>query len=132
MLIGATIHFYCLSDESHFSNICTLLYVIIECTKLNWLCKHMKMVRSSQVAIIVLNWVKQSFSLWVSLKFIKVSLKYLFIVYNNLDNVSLKISPCFFMINEIWIKYKYGIKFSKTIPNIRFYSTARFLLGSNR
>ena len=32
----------------------------------NWLCKHMKKVRSSQAAILVLNWVKHSFSQWVS------------------------------------------------------------------
>ena len=55
MLKEATIHFYCLFDESYFSNICTLWYVIMECTKLNWLCKHMKKVRSSQAAILVLN-----------------------------------------------------------------------------
>ena len=42
MLNGATIHFYCLFDESHFSNIFTLEYVIIECIELNWLCKHIK------------------------------------------------------------------------------------------
>ena len=34
--------------------------MIIECIELNWLCKDMKKVRSSQVAI-VLNWVKQFF-----------------------------------------------------------------------
>ena len=54
---GATIHFYCLFDESHFSNI-----LIMECIKLYWLCKHIKKIRSSQPAIPVLNWVKhQSF-----------------------------------------------------------------------
>ena len=35
--------------------------VIMECIVLNWLCKHMKKVRSSQVAILVLKWVKQFF-----------------------------------------------------------------------
>ena len=39
----------------------------MECIELNRLCKHMKKVRSSQAAIFVLNWVKHSFSLWVSL-----------------------------------------------------------------
>ena len=34
----ATIHFYCLLDESRFSDICT----IIELKELNWLCKHKK------------------------------------------------------------------------------------------
>ena len=41
--------------------------MIIECRELSWLCKNMKKVRSSQAAILVLNWVKHSFSLWVSL-----------------------------------------------------------------
>ena len=46
--------------------------LIMECIELNWLCKHMKKVRSSQAAILVMNWVKQSFSLWVSLKTFQV------------------------------------------------------------
>ena len=42
--------------------------MIIECIiELNWLCKHIKKVRSSEPTII-LNWIKHSFSLWVSLK----------------------------------------------------------------
>ena len=36
--------------------------------ELNWLCKHTKKVRSSQGIILVMNWVKHSFSLWVSFK----------------------------------------------------------------
>ena len=43
----ATIHFYYLFDESHFWDI----WMIIELNKLNWLCKHMKNVRSSQPSI---------------------------------------------------------------------------------
>ena len=43
--------------------------MIIECIiELNWLCKHIKKLRSSQPAILVLNWLKHSFSRWVSLK----------------------------------------------------------------
>ena len=42
--------------------------LIMECLELNWLYKHIKKVRSSQAAIFVLNWVKQSFSLCVSLR----------------------------------------------------------------
>ena len=38
-----------------------------EMLELDWLCEHMKKVRSSQAAILALNWVKHSFSLWVSL-----------------------------------------------------------------
>ena len=39
----------------------------MECIELNWLCKHMKKVRSSQAAILVLDWIKHSFYLWVLL-----------------------------------------------------------------
>ena len=45
----ATIHFYSIFDESHFSDICT----IIELRELNGLCKHMKNVRSSQPCILM-------------------------------------------------------------------------------
>ena len=38
LLKEATIHFYCLFDESRFSDI----YTIMELKELNWLCKHMK------------------------------------------------------------------------------------------
>ena len=75
MLKGSTIHFYCLFDEPLFSNMCTYLDTIIECRELNGLCKHMKKVRSSQAAILILNLVKHSFSLWVLLK--KVFLKFI-------------------------------------------------------
>ena len=51
-----------------------LTYNGAECTQLTWLCKHMKSVRSSQVAILVLDWVKLNFSLWVSLMY-KISEK---------------------------------------------------------
>ena len=44
LLKEATIHFYGLFDELPFSGICT----IIELNELNWLCKHMKNVRSNQ------------------------------------------------------------------------------------
>ena len=68
-LKGAVICFYRLFDESTFSNIlCTLQHLIMECTKLNWLCKHIKMVRNTQAAIVVLKWVKHSFYLWVLLR----------------------------------------------------------------
>ena len=43
----ANIHFYCLFDELRFSDICT----IMELKELNWLCKHMKIVRSNQPCI---------------------------------------------------------------------------------
>ena len=68
MLKGANIYFYCLFDESHFPSNCSLSYVIMECIELKWLCKHMKKVRNNHAPILVLNWVKHIFALWVSLK----------------------------------------------------------------
>ena len=51
LLKGATIHFYRQTSA-----------LIMEYTEHNWLCKHMKKIRSSQPVIPVLNWVKhQSF-----------------------------------------------------------------------
>ena len=44
LLKVATIHFYCLFDESRFSDISR----IMELKELNWLCKHIKDVRSIQ------------------------------------------------------------------------------------
>ena len=44
LLKEAAIHFYCLFDESHFSDICT----VMELKDLNSFCKHMKNIRSSQ------------------------------------------------------------------------------------
>ena len=44
LLKEATIHFYCLFDESGFSDICK----IMELKELNWFCEHTKNVRSSQ------------------------------------------------------------------------------------
>ena len=40
-----------------FQTFILLKYVIMKFIELNWLCKHMKKVRSSQAAIFVLNWV---------------------------------------------------------------------------
>ena len=40
----------------------------MECIEHNLLCKHIKEVISSQDAVLVMNWVKHSFSLWVLLK----------------------------------------------------------------
>ena len=65
---------------THFPNIFTLSYVIIECVELNWLCKYMKKVRSSQVVILALNWVKTQFFYVGIVKtiFTKISRKYIF------------------------------------------------------
>ena len=46
--------------------------VIIEYIEFNWLCKRMKNVRNSQAVILVLNWVKHSFSLWVLISSLKI------------------------------------------------------------
>ena len=52
-----------------FSNTCTLNTWYMGCIiELDWLCKHMKNIRSSQPSILDLNWIKHSFSLWASLK----------------------------------------------------------------
>ena len=50
LLKEANIYFYCLLDESRFSDICT----IMELKELNWLCKHMK---TSEAANLVLQWI---------------------------------------------------------------------------
>ena len=47
LLKEATFHFYCLFDESYFLDICT----IMELKELNWMCKHIKNVTSSQPCI---------------------------------------------------------------------------------
>ena len=60
ILTEATIYF-CLLDESHFSNIESQT---VECIEINWLCIHRKKVRSSQSSIsiiFVLSWVKHRF-----------------------------------------------------------------------
>ena len=36
-------------------------YMTMYCIELYWLCKHMKQLRSSQTAILVIDWVKQQF-----------------------------------------------------------------------
>ena len=43
-------------------------YIFSMIVELNWLCKNIKKARSSQPAILVLNCIKHSFSLLVSLK----------------------------------------------------------------
>ena len=80
LLKGATVHFYCLFDESRFWDICRIMELILSWRRplsyrnqsfdlrsksmdwflydkglrherANWLCKHMKKVRSSQPCI---------------------------------------------------------------------------------
>ena len=48
MVKGATIHFLAIWSRILFKHQCSLLICETECIKLNWLCKHMKMIRSSQ------------------------------------------------------------------------------------
>ena len=52
LLKEATINFYCLFDQSCFSDICT----IMELKELNWLCKQIKNVRNSQLSSA--NWIQ--------------------------------------------------------------------------
>ena len=54
MLKGATIHFTVYLSNHIFQT----SVLIMECIELNWLCKHIKKIKSSQPAIPVLNWVK--------------------------------------------------------------------------
>ena len=56
--------------------------MITECIELNWSCKHMKKVRSSQTTILVLDWVKQFFP--VSLSRIYDETIIIFAIENNL------------------------------------------------
>ena len=42
--------------------------MIMECIGLNWSCKYMKKDRSSQATILVINWIKHSFSILVLLR----------------------------------------------------------------
>ena len=60
----ATIHFYCLLDESRFSGTCTIAGL----KELNWLCKHKKNVRSSQPCVSMKFYTESSCSMWVSLR----------------------------------------------------------------
>ena len=69
---------------NHIFQTSVLLIRVAECIiELNWLCKHIKKVRSCQPAIFVLNWIKHSFSLWIPLS---VSVKPTFNTWN-IDNV---------------------------------------------
>ena len=58
---------FCTFDESPISNIGTLWYMTVEFIELNWICKHVKQPRFYFNKFFVLNWAKQSSSLWVSL-----------------------------------------------------------------
>ena len=54
---------------NHIFQLCVLfIYGIIECIEFNWLYKHINKVKRSQAVILVLNWIKHIFSLWVSLR----------------------------------------------------------------
>ena len=53
---------------NHIFQTSVILMRVMEYIERNWLCKHMKKVKSNQEAILVLEWVKHSFSLWISLK----------------------------------------------------------------
>ena len=74
MLKEATINF-CLFDESHFPNICTLEYVIMVCIEINFLRKRRKKNRSRQASISINSSVELSkiqFALWVSSTLIRL------------------------------------------------------------
>ena len=68
--------------------------LIMECIELNWLCKHIKKIRSCQPAIPVLRWVKhQSFP---------VSLKYQILNIQNQKKLMKNILPKFLFV---WSNY---------------------------
>ena len=125
-----SIHFYCLFDESRFSDICT----IMELKELNWLCKHMKNVKSSQpctsmnfctefIKVQVLpceyRWWKISFFCAVigrrNMKFLLQIclffqfLKYLFLGNNfaKVDRETLGFIPCIYGCNQIHVWQRY-------------------------
>ena len=50
-LLKAAIVYILSFDLLTFSNICTVTYVTVECVELNWLCNHVKKVRSRQASI---------------------------------------------------------------------------------
>ena len=50
-MLKAAIIYILSFDLLTFSNICTVSYVTVECVELNWLCNHVKKVRSRQASI---------------------------------------------------------------------------------
>ena len=85
LLKEATIHFYCLFDESRFSDICT----IMELKELYWLCKHMKTLEATNHVfqwIFVLNSVKQ--------KFFHVSIVFHQNIYLNIETTEVVLQRC--------------------------------------
>ena len=87
--------------------------MIIECIELNWLCKHMEKGRSCQAEILVLNCVKHSFSLWVTLTWdllAKVSISHFpwtISTDNHFNQVLLfaDYRPQFLMMSYPWLKF---------------------------
>ena len=53
---------------------CITVSPLMECRELNWLCKHMDKVRSSQVALLILNWVKQFFPVSIIKLYMKLNI----------------------------------------------------------
>ena len=70
--------------------------MIIDSIELTQLCKDRKRMRTSQTAILVLNWVKHSFCLWISLKEFKKMNELLF---------PLKSLSYNFRGNSIWLTH---------------------------
>ena len=83
-------------------------YVIVECIELSWLSIYLEKVRSSQAVIVVLNWVKCSFSLWVSLTWCSYWFKFLW--SNSL--LKLMYSKRYSYLLCDFLSSKYDIKYS--------------------
>ena len=127
MLRESTIYF-CLFDESHFSNTCTLQYVTIECMGINWLCRHRKKVRSSEASVSInscTELIKAKFSLWLSLKAFKYSLflqklrlRYLTGFWTSHCNIMTRLHARFlYILRDEWSYQEY---FSSKFWRIRF------------
>ena len=80
----ASIHFYCLFDESRFSDICT----IMELKELNRLYKHVKNVRSSQPCI-SMNFCNEFNKSTISSTWVSLTLKQFTALWKNLCNLEL-------------------------------------------
>ena len=93
LLKEATIHFYCLLDESCFSDNCT----IKELKELNWLWRHMKNVRSSQPCISMNVCTESSSSIWVSLIELNMRNNFVYITVSIYHCNSFKVSYSFFL-----------------------------------
>ena len=106
------------------------LYVIMECIELNWLCKHMKKIRSSQTSISINPCTKHSFSLWVSLSCFAVVPRGIcgtFDIYRY-TKLIIVFTPNFRIFSLFWIHArKYNIQANERLTKVKEkWSTIQF------